>query len=165
MTINNPPAEWTYSIDGINFQSASTFDLLSSGEYQLYAQDEWQVNEKFKLTYGVRMDMPLYFDTKTKVEELLSAHVGGTDVTLHLYGNVSFKLTGMTMTLNTTLDRDVILAGVSGDLIDEIKMESLSIVLGGPTANANMVAYVNNPFSFSVDVSRMDYDVWRNLDP
>jgi hypothetical protein len=39
------------------------------GQFAVYLQDEWQVNDKFKLTYGVRMDMPLYFDTKTKIEE------------------------------------------------------------------------------------------------
>lgn len=39
------------------------------GQWALYVQDEWQVNDRFKLTYGVRMDMPLYFDTKEKIEE------------------------------------------------------------------------------------------------
>lgn len=39
------------------------------GQFALYAQDEWAVNPVFTLTAGVRMDMPLYFDTKEKIEE------------------------------------------------------------------------------------------------
>ena len=33
-----------------------------------YAQDEWQINENVKLTYGLRMDIPV-FPTKPKVDE------------------------------------------------------------------------------------------------
>ena len=39
------------------------------GQWALYLQDEWAVSNKFKLTYGVRMDMPLYFDTSDKIQE------------------------------------------------------------------------------------------------
>jgi hypothetical protein len=42
------------------------------GQFAFYLQDEWQVNEKFTLTYGVRMDMPLYFNTKEKIQENLA---------------------------------------------------------------------------------------------
>jgi len=35
---------------------------FSVGQVSLYAQDEWQVNDKLKLTGGIRMDMPTYFD-------------------------------------------------------------------------------------------------------
>jgi hypothetical protein len=39
------------------------------GQWALYAQDEFAVNNKFTLTYGLRMDMPLYFNTQEKIEE------------------------------------------------------------------------------------------------
>jgi len=39
------------------------------GQLAFYAQDEWNVTEDFKLTYGVRFDRPLYFDTATKIQE------------------------------------------------------------------------------------------------
>ena len=39
------------------------------GQFALYAQDEWAVNDNFTLTYGIRMDKPLYFDTATKAQE------------------------------------------------------------------------------------------------
>jgi len=39
------------------------------GQAAAYAQDKWEITNKFTLTYGLRMDLPLYFDTKDKVEE------------------------------------------------------------------------------------------------
>ncbi len=46
------------------------------GQFALYAQDRWELNDRFTLTYGVRMDLPLYFDTKDKIEENI-ARKGG----------------------------------------------------------------------------------------
>lgn len=39
------------------------------GQLSFYVQDEWNVTEDFKLTYGVRFDKPLYFDTLEKISE------------------------------------------------------------------------------------------------
>ena len=39
------------------------------GQWAFYAQDEWTIREEFVLTYGLRVDVPLYFDTETKVRE------------------------------------------------------------------------------------------------
>ena len=36
-----------------------------------YVQDEWFVNDKFKLTYGIRMDKPLYFDSDEKAQDVI----------------------------------------------------------------------------------------------
>lgn len=36
---------------------------FSAGQIGLYAQDKWNVNDNFDLTYGLRMDIPLFFDT------------------------------------------------------------------------------------------------------
>ena len=41
------------------------------GQMAFYLQDEWFVNDKFKLTYGLRMDKPLYFDTDEKAQEVI----------------------------------------------------------------------------------------------
>ncbi len=41
------------------------------GQLAFYLQDEWNINEKFKLTYGVRFDKPLFFDSADKAQELI----------------------------------------------------------------------------------------------
>lgn len=39
------------------------------GQWALYLQDEWALTNNFNLTLGIRMDMPLYFDTSDKIQE------------------------------------------------------------------------------------------------
>lgn len=39
------------------------------GQFALYAQDEINIGDNFDLTLGLRMDMPLYFDTQEKARE------------------------------------------------------------------------------------------------
>ncbi|WP_340199112.1 carboxypeptidase regulatory-like domain-containing protein [Ascidiimonas sp. W6] len=41
------------------------------GQLAFYLQDEWNVNEKFKLTYGIRFDKPLYFDSSEKAQDVI----------------------------------------------------------------------------------------------
>ena len=41
------------------------------GQLAFYLQDEWNVNEKFKLTYGLRFDKPLFFDSAEKAQEVI----------------------------------------------------------------------------------------------
>lgn len=37
------------------------------GQAAVYIQDKWNVSDNFTLTYGIRMDMPLYFDTSSNI--------------------------------------------------------------------------------------------------
>ncbi|MEM8999901.1 MAG: hypothetical protein AAGB24_06525 [Bacteroidota bacterium] len=39
------------------------------GQLAFYIQDEWNITDNFKLTYGLRADKPLYFDTKELIQE------------------------------------------------------------------------------------------------
>lgn len=41
------------------------------GQWAFYVQDEWDVTGDFKLTLGIRADVPLYFNTPEKVQENL----------------------------------------------------------------------------------------------
>ena len=41
------------------------------GQMSFYLQDEWNVSEKFKLTYGVRFDKPLFFDSAEKAQDVI----------------------------------------------------------------------------------------------
>ena len=47
------------------------------GQLAFYAQDEWQVNKRLTLTVGLRMDKPMYFDTKEKIQENLNPKRNG----------------------------------------------------------------------------------------
>lgn len=40
-----------------------------AGQIGLYAQDKWAVSRKFELTYGVRVDLPVYFSTPDENKE------------------------------------------------------------------------------------------------
>jgi hypothetical protein len=44
---------------------------VNVGQLSFYAQDEWNINEKFKLTYGVRFDKPLFFDSSEKAQDVI----------------------------------------------------------------------------------------------
>ncbi|MBW8241185.1 carboxypeptidase regulatory-like domain-containing protein [Muricauda oceani] len=41
------------------------------GQLAFYLQDEWNATENFKLTYGVRFDRPLYFDSSRKAQDVI----------------------------------------------------------------------------------------------
>ena len=41
-----------------------TWYYLTVGQLAAYVQDEWQPSSKFKFTYGIRVDMPVYFEDK-----------------------------------------------------------------------------------------------------
>ncbi|MGB1529616.1 MAG: TonB-dependent receptor, partial [Flavobacteriaceae bacterium] len=58
-------AEATYKNDSWSLAETNV------GQMSFYLQDEWFINEKFKLTYGLRMDKPLYFDTDEKAQEVI----------------------------------------------------------------------------------------------
>ena len=53
--------------------NADTWSLAETnvGQLAFYLQDEWDVNDDFKLTYGIRLDKPLYFDTDEKAQDVI----------------------------------------------------------------------------------------------
>jgi Carboxypeptidase regulatory-like domain len=46
------------------------------GQWGWYFQDEMSLSDRFNLTLGVRMDMPLYFNTKEKIQENIGRNQG-----------------------------------------------------------------------------------------
>ncbi|WP_350285510.1 carboxypeptidase regulatory-like domain-containing protein [uncultured Croceitalea sp.] len=57
-TFNNNSANDSWSLAETNV-----------GQLSFYIQDEWNTTDNFKLTYGVRFDKPLYFDTASLIRE------------------------------------------------------------------------------------------------
>ncbi len=45
-----------------------TWYYLTVGQFSTYLQDEWQAAKNFRVTYGVRMDMPVYFRNKFRYD-------------------------------------------------------------------------------------------------
>lgn len=41
------------------------------GQLSFYVQDEWNATDNFKLTYGVRFDKPLFFDSAQKAQDVI----------------------------------------------------------------------------------------------
>jgi len=46
------------------------------GQMAFYIQDEWSVNDNFKLSYGVRFDKPLFFDSSRKAQDVIDTPGG-----------------------------------------------------------------------------------------
>ncbi|HZE82999.1 MAG TPA: carboxypeptidase regulatory-like domain-containing protein, partial [Puia sp.] len=47
-----------------------TWYYLTVGQIGTYIQDEWQISNKFRLTYGLRLDVPEYFNSSFKDPKL-----------------------------------------------------------------------------------------------
>ena len=67
------PSETIPGYDGTGWALAET----NVGQWALYAQDEILIGNDFKLTLGIRMDMPLYFDTQEKIRENINRKPAG----------------------------------------------------------------------------------------
>jgi hypothetical protein len=72
---------------------------LNVGQLSFYVQDEWNVSEDFKLTYGVRFDRPMYFDTSSLIQNYIDTDNGALRDNSVLYFNPN---TDEEVTLNST---------------------------------------------------------------
>jgi hypothetical protein len=57
------------------------------GQLSFYVQDQWQANDNLTLTLGLRIDVPLYFDTPTKIQENIDRKGGLWDPANNSFGN------------------------------------------------------------------------------
>jgi len=68
------------------------------GQFALYAQDDWNVSDHFKLSYGVRFDKPLFFDSAQKAQEVIDAPGNFYDPSIEYYN----PETGAAVTFDST---------------------------------------------------------------
>jgi hypothetical protein len=72
----------------------------SVGQAAVYAQDEFAVNPKLTLTYGLKIDLPMYFDTQRKIQENIDRN-GGEAGGLYQPNNQYFDENGSPVKLNS----------------------------------------------------------------
>lgn len=63
----SPPDEFNYSFSREDITGSKSWaPSFGAAQFGLYAQDDWSVNSLFKLTYGLRFDIPVFFDKPTE---------------------------------------------------------------------------------------------------
>lgn len=58
-----------------NYAVGSPAIRSSMAQFGLYAQDEWQVVQNFKLTYGLRLDIPVVFNSPRENQEFNTSEI------------------------------------------------------------------------------------------
>jgi hypothetical protein len=152
-----------------------TWYYLTVGQVAAYAQDEIQVNDKFRLTLGLRMDMPVYLEDKF---EFIPA--GGTSSSPTLQNNdplVLFDEDGKPITNGKDKDLDNTRLPTKSPLISprvgfnwDVNGDKTLQVRGGSGLFTGRFPFVwlgnhiGNPFSFFYCVTDKDFQwpqVWR----
>ena len=59
------PQSYSYYYSNVNGNKRWA-PTLNAAQLGFYAQDEWKATDNFRLTYGLRMDIPLFFDRPTE---------------------------------------------------------------------------------------------------
>lgn len=152
-----------------------TWYYLTVGQLSAYAEDEWQVSDKFRLTYGVRMDMPVYFKDKF---EFVPA--GGTASSPTLQNNdplVLFDKDGKPITNGAGKDLDNTRLPTKKPLISPrigfnwdvagnktVQIRGGSGLFTGRFPFVWLGNHIGNPFSFFYNVTDKNFkwpQVWR----
>jgi Carboxypeptidase regulatory-like domain len=135
------------------------------GQVAFYAQDEIAVNKKLTFTAGIRVDEPLYFDTKTKMEESIKRNCCYDDK-IQYYDETAaaVKLNSLTFPKQTPLisprlgfnydvmgDRSQVLRGGSGLFTGRFPF----VWIGNQVANPNSFFYCVTSSDFKFP------QVWR----
>ena len=56
---------------GVNDADSWALAETNVGQLSFYLQDEWDVTDNFKLTYGLRFDKPLFFDSAERAQDVI----------------------------------------------------------------------------------------------
>jgi hypothetical protein len=141
------------------------------GQLSGYVQDEFAVTNKLTLTAGIRVDAPMYFDTKTKIEENIARKGGNIkdggvyapDVTYYDADGKAVKFDHTTLPKNTPLINPRIGFNYAGDETFQVR--------GGTGLFAGRMPFVwignqvANPDFFFYNTTAPDFkfpQVWRS---
>lgn len=83
-----PVADYAQGVyDNNNANDTWALAETNVGQFAVYLQDQWQAKDNLTLTLGLRVDVPLYFDTSTKIEENIERKGGLWDPANGNFGN------------------------------------------------------------------------------
>ncbi|MGM5470974.1 TonB-dependent receptor [Flavobacteriaceae bacterium LMO-SS05] len=68
----------TFNENGTGNDGGWKLAELNVGQLSFYVQDDWNITDEFKLTYGVRFDKPLYFNTADLIQKYIDTDNGAT---------------------------------------------------------------------------------------
>lgn len=63
---------------GVGEDNGWKLSELNVGQVAFYMQDDWSVNDNFKLSFGLRADKPLYFNTADLIKKYIDTENGST---------------------------------------------------------------------------------------
>ncbi len=63
---------------GVGEDNGWKLSELNVGQVAFYMQDDWSVNDNFKLSFGLRADKPLYFNTADLIQKYIDTDNGAT---------------------------------------------------------------------------------------
>ena len=153
-----------------------TWYYLTVGQLSAYVQDEWQATDKFRLTYGIRMDMPVYF--KDKFEFVPAGGVSSSPTLQNNDPLVLFDKDGKPITNGAGKDLDNTRLPTKKPLISprvgfnwDVAGNKTVQVRGGSGLFTGRFPFVwlgnhiGNPFSFFYNVTDRNFkwpQVWRS---
>ncbi len=134
--------------------------VFGAAQLGFYAQDEWKVTNRFSMTYGLRLDIPLLFD-KPRANEVFNSSTVATSMGLATDQMPTTKVlwsprVGFRWSLNE--DRTTLLRGGAGIFTGRVPFVWISNSFG----NAG-VEMVRTAYSFSLGNYPSDFKF--NIDP
>lgn len=92
---------------GVGEDNGWKLSELNVGQAAFYGQDDWNVTEDFKLSVGLRVDKPLYFNTSDLIQKYIDTENGASRDNSILYYNPQTKANEQL--ISTTLPSDKLL--------------------------------------------------------
>ena len=140
---------------------------IKVGQFSVYAQDEYLVSENFNLTYGIRLDMPIYFtepvanpysagltmlDENDQPESVDQSKLPGSAALFSPRVGFNYDMTG---------DRSTQLRGGTGIFTGRLPFVWIGNIISNPGANPNLPAHLR---SYDVNAVVPDFkwpQVWN----
>ena len=140
--------------------------VFGAAQLGFYAQDEWKVTNRFSMTYGLRLDIPLLFD-KPRANEVFNSSTVATSMGLATDQMPTTKVlwsprVGFRWSLNE--DRTTLLRGGAGIFTGRVPFVWISNSFGNAGVEMVLTAYSSSlgnypsDFKFNIDPNKQYKD-------